>query len=94
MDFKAQLTHQLIELDIRESKRERSPNIYRLGHYLEAAEGVTDARSFADAFNPTRGMHTVSKKLGLGLDVKSGHWVLPRKDGLSAEMVKAHNIVN
>lgn len=34
MDFKSQLTHQLIELDKRESKRERSPNIYRLGHYL------------------------------------------------------------
>ncbi len=77
MDFQARLTHELTALDIRESKRERSPNIYRLGHYLEAAEGVTDAASFAKAFNPTRGMNTVARKLGLGLDVNRGRWVLP-----------------
>ena len=77
MDFQARLTHELIALDIRQSKRERTPNIYRLGLLLEASEGVTDAASFAKAFTPDRTLHTVSKKLGLGLDVQSGQWVLP-----------------
>lgn len=77
MSFHSKLIHELVELDKRESKREAFPNIYRLGHYLKAAEGVTDASSFADAFNPTRGMHTVSRRLGLGLDVDRGYWVLP-----------------
>ena len=74
MDFHTKLICELTELDRRESKC-KGYNIYALAHYLRAAEGVTDAESFARAFNPTRGMHRVARNMGLNLDVDRGEWV-------------------
>ena len=75
LDFHTRLIHELTALDKRQStKRGYNPNA--LGIYFQAAENVTDAKSFANAFTPTRGMHTVAKKLGLPLDVERGDWVL------------------
>ena len=72
----------LTDCDRRESARERIPNLYRLSHYLHAAQDVTDAvtrgarpeDAFAEYFNPTRGMHRVARTLGLALDVQRGRW--------------------
>lgn len=83
--FRYQLVSELTQLDARESRRERITNIYRLGHYLGAAddmialmedrEGVTAELAFMRVFTATRGMHTVAKRLGLALDVQRGEWV-------------------
>ncbi len=74
MTFHQRLISELTQLDNRESMRKHH-NPYALSHYFKAAEGVTDAKSFADAFIPTRGMHRVAKNLGLGLDVEKGRWI-------------------
>ena len=76
------LPHELTTLDRHESKR-RGWNPYALGHYLGAAEQVradvlagdslTDA--FCRHFTPTRGMHSVAKRLGLPVDVRNCDWV-------------------
>lgn len=75
----------LTALDQREAQRERTPNIYRLGHYLGAAQdmgamvakGATPEAAFADTFVPTRGMHRVARELGLALDVDDrGRWLV------------------
>jgi hypothetical protein len=77
----------LTELDERESlaevKRYGRANIYRLGHYLAAAEDVRDrvrlgesfTVAFTRAFGPTRGTHWVARKLGLPIEVDRGEWV-------------------
>jgi hypothetical protein len=72
--FHTKLVNELTALDRREAKG-KAHNPWALGHYLSAAKGVTDSASFARAFIPTRGMHTVAKRLGLGLDVERGNWV-------------------
>ena len=84
------LSHELTALDrkesLREIKRGGRENIYRLGHYLNAADAVKAAvrkgrsatEAFASNFNPTRGMHGVAKRLGLGLDVARGQWTRKR----------------
>ncbi len=78
LNFHDGLIHLLTELDRRNSKRmDHNPNA--LGLYFEAAEGVTDAKSFSEAFTPSGPMHTIAKKLGLGLDVHRGRWVLTTK---------------
>lgn len=74
MTFHDRLIHELTTLDRRESRRP-GYNPYALAIYFRAAEGVTDADSFRRAFLPTRGMHTVARRLGLGLDVERGCWV-------------------
>lgn len=74
MDFHLKLVRELVALDRRESAK-RGYNHYALALYIQAAEDVTDAQSFTDAFTPSRGMHTVAKKLKLGLDVQHGQWV-------------------
>jgi hypothetical protein len=75
LDFHTRLIHELTALDRRNStKRGYNPNA--LGIYFRAAENVTDAKSFADAFTPTRGMHTVAKNLGLPLGVERGDWIM------------------
>jgi len=80
------LSHELTALDRKEGQREIKrmgrENIYRLGHYLEAGsrvasevrKGRSASDAFASAFNPTRGMHGVAKRLGLGLTVERGQW--------------------
>lgn len=78
LDFHTRLIHELTALDRRQStKRGYNPNA--LGIYFRAAENVTDADSFANAFTPTRGMHTVAKKLGLPLGVERGEWIILRE---------------
>lgn len=80
-DFK--LAHELTQLDIKESARERRVNVYRLGHYLAAkdravelvAQGKSESEAFAECFTPTRGMHGIAERLGLALDVDRGRWV-------------------
>lgn len=71
----------LTQLDAREQRNH--PNIYRIGHYLGAAQDFNAAvakgqhpdGAFADIFVPTRGMHAIARKLGLRLDVQHGRWV-------------------
>ncbi len=87
--FRARLVSALTHADRKESDRERKRgsrvNLYRLGHYLAAAEnvcgeieaGTAPALAFARSFNPTAAMHRVAKALGLTLDVQRGRWVLP-----------------
>ena len=75
MDFHTKLIMLLTELDHRQSKR-KGWNCYALPQYFAAAETVTDAKSFADAFCPTRGMHSIARKLGLGLNVEKGVWIM------------------
>jgi hypothetical protein len=77
----------LTELDAREGKQEVKrcgrANLYRLGHYLGAAQRVRDrvaqgtdfATAFTREFIPTRGTHWVARKLELPLDVDRGKWV-------------------
>jgi hypothetical protein len=74
-EFHFRLIHELTALDNRESKK-KGWNPWALGLYFQAAEDVTDARSFADAFTPSRGMHRVARNLGLDLDVDRGNWFL------------------
>lgn len=83
------LGHLLTALDLNESLRERVVNIYRLGHYLRAADdfatalhaGRRDAEeAFAETFNPTQGMHKIAKTLGLALGVEHGAWVRKGKE--------------
>lgn len=71
----AKLKMELTSLDIRESKLKHH-NPYALGHYLVAAEKVTNLKTFIKAFNPTRGLHSVAKKLNLPLNVVKGQWVI------------------
>ena len=73
--FHDKLISELTQLDQRQSKR-RGWNPYALPQYFTAAQNVTDAASFADAFTPTKGMHRVAKNLGLNLDVERGQWVI------------------
>ena len=81
--FRARLGALLVRLDAQESARERTPNIYRIGHYLRAADdvatalhaGKTPEQAFAQSFVATRGMHGIAKKLGLELDVERGDWI-------------------
>lgn len=73
MTFHDRLISELTQLDQRESKK-AGHNPYALGMYFEAAEDVTDAQSFADAFTPTRGMHRIARNLGLPLNVDRGQW--------------------
>jgi hypothetical protein len=89
MNFHTRLTHELTELDRREcaaeARRRYAVNHYRLALYLGAAQetvndieaGATPAAAFASHFTPTRGMHTVARRLNLGLDVQRGRWILP-----------------
>lgn len=74
MNLHTKLIHLLTELDQKQSKR-KGYNPYALPQYFAAAEDVTDAESFAKAFNPTRGMHSIARKLGFALDVDRGEWV-------------------
>ncbi len=84
MTFEQSLIHELTQLDARESKRERHVNFYRLGIYLNAVDtfiedvnaGATRETAFANTFVPTRGMHTVARKLLLDLDVQHGQWII------------------
>lgn len=74
MTFHDRLVSELTQLDARESKRQ-GHNRCALALYFQAAENVTDAASFARAFNATRGMHRVARNLGLPLDVAHGEWI-------------------
>ena len=82
MDFRTKLISELTQMDERDSKRPHH-NRYAIGMYLEAAgfvvaaieDGVAPEKAFAEAFNPTRGMHRVARNLGLRLDVQRGQWI-------------------
>lgn len=74
MSLHDRLIHELIALDRRDSRRPGF-NPYALPQMLAAADGVCDAETFAAAFNPTRGLHGIARRLGLELDVKRGRWV-------------------
>ncbi len=85
--FSARLTSALTDADRKEEaaeiKRGYRVNVWRLCHYLKAADGVVEAvkagatreAAFRKGFTPTREMHGVSKKLGLALTVEKGRWV-------------------
>lgn len=87
MTLRLRLISELTQLDQREEANERKRrypvNYYRLGHYLGAGDEVADAvdtgidpaTAFAQHFTPTRGMHTVARRLGLTLDVERGRWI-------------------
>ena len=75
MTMHAKLIHELTALDRRESTK-RGYNPYALPQYFQAANDVTDARTFAQAFNATRGMHRVARNMGWSLEVERGRWVL------------------
>lgn len=74
----------LTEQDRKDSAR-KGYNIWALGHCLRAADetmedikaGAVPAVAFAKHFNPTRSNHRIATKLGLGLDVQRGNWVVP-----------------
>lgn len=87
--FRARLVSAVTTADRRESAREaKRPNgrvnIYRIGHYLKAAnevmaridEGATPEGAFTAHFTPTAYMHTAAKKLGLAVTVENGKWVV------------------
>lgn len=96
LPMRLRLRHELIEDDKRQAKRERVPNIYRIGHYLKALDdceagadsltmnGHSELRAwseaFADTFMPTRDMHRIARKLGLLLDVERGQWIVRDED--------------
>lgn len=71
----AKLIQQIVQQDRRDSKK-KWYNIHALPIMLKAAEKVTDTESFMDRFTPTRSNNSMARKLGLGLDVKSGRWVM------------------
>jgi hypothetical protein len=85
--FRARLLSALTDADRRDSDRERKRgvrvNLYRLGHYLAAADelcedignGADPATAFRTHFNPTSDMHRVARSLGLALEVDRGRWV-------------------
>lgn len=85
--FRARLGALLVRLDAQETahevRRRYQPNIYRIDHYLRAADdcatalhaGKTAEQAFAQSFVATRGMHGIAKKLGLRLDVERGDWI-------------------
>ena len=75
MTFHDRLISELTQMDQRASKR-RGYNHYALAQYFEAAQGVTDAKSFSESFTACAAMLRVAKKLGLGLEVKGGFWEL------------------
>jgi hypothetical protein len=87
----SQLVHLLVKMDEAAARRERHPNIYRMGLFLKAAQeaevmaeadvaaGHDATRAFVTAvmanFTPTRRMHTFLKKIDPTVDVKYGGWV-------------------
>lgn len=73
-EFHTRLVMALTSQDRKESKR-KGYNIYALAQYFIAAEDVTDAKSFSEAFTPTSGMHQVAKTMGFDLDVERGRWI-------------------
>lgn len=82
MTMHQKLVSLLTQLDAREQKKDY--NIYRIGHYLRAAQNFSAAVSkgqspeaaFADIFAPARSMHTIARKLGLHLDVQRDRWII------------------
>ena len=72
---KTKLAMEITSQDRRDSKK-KWYNIHALPLMLQASDGVTDTRSFMDAFTPTRENNSIAKKLGLGLDVQRGRWVM------------------
>ena len=75
MTHHTKLVAELIALDKKESTK-KGYNPFAIGLYLEAAQDVTDAESFADNFTATRGMHKVAKNMGYALDVERGNWII------------------
>lgn len=75
MSFHDKLIHELTAMDRRDSAK-KGYNPYALAIMFNAAKDVTDAKSFADAFNATRGLHRVARNLNLPLEVKNGRWLL------------------
>jgi hypothetical protein len=67
---------------VRDRKKGYRTNPYALALMFQAAQEVEQevaagrpfAEAFADHFTPTRGMHTIAKRLGLPLDVVRGQW--------------------
>ena len=57
--------------------KSRGPMPDALALEFEEADAVHDARSFADAFTTSRGMHRVARSLDLDRSVDHGRWVLP-----------------
>ena len=88
LEFASRLTSALIAADRKESaaevKAKRRPNVYRLGHYLHAAEltqialetGASQTEAFVEHFTATREMHSVARQLGLAIGVQAGRWMV------------------
>ena len=84
--FPTRVLHELTALDERKRATDRHWNPYFLGiacrdalPAIESAlaDGVTPAEAYADAFTPTRETAAIARKLGLGLAVDRGRWILP-----------------
>ena len=85
--FRVLMGSHLTTADRREEAHEKRMgyvvNVWRLGHYLTAADavmerieaGATPEAAFSAHFGPTARLHTVAKKLGLALGVERGRWV-------------------
>ena len=86
MTFSQKVLHELTALDEKKRARDKHWNRYFLGIVCrdalprieeDMANGVSEVEAFAGAFTPAREMHAVARKLGLGLEVDRGRWVLP-----------------
>jgi hypothetical protein len=75
LNFHDKLISELTKMDIRNSKFNHY-NPYALAQYFKAAENVVDAKTFLEAFIPSREMHSIAKRLGLNLEVEKGEWIL------------------
>lgn len=104
MSFHDRLVSELTQLDERKRARGRSWNPNFLGialvslHEVEEDLGpdASDVDVFTEALTPTRENHAIARRLGLGLDVVRGRWVVakseenretrfPKADGVSLQ---------
>jgi hypothetical protein len=85
LDFHQKVLSEVTQLDERK-RRQRGPwNPYFLGIVCRDAlpaidecleQGMSEAEAFAEAFTPSREMHSVARRLELPLDVDRGRWVI------------------
>lgn len=86
LPFPTRVLHEMTRLDEKKRATDRHWNRYFLGIVCRDAipaiedgltSGMTAAEAYADAFTPTRETAAIARRLGLGLDVNRGRWVLP-----------------
>jgi hypothetical protein len=85
LPMRDRIVHELTRLDERKRRSDRHWNPYFLGIAFQAldgwdedlADGMSETEAFAERTAPSREMHGIAKRLGLGLGVERGKWVLP-----------------